>query len=99
MYGLDYITYHTHGRVSSEAACWRIGFVGTKFNYTASELYPDTTFYPWEMDKMRESLMKMVKDDELWEKVTSYAYQEVEKFGYGVAKARLIGALQTVGRW
>lgn len=80
--GLEYYTISSHSRNAAESACLRIPLVCTEHSYNGRQLFPEICHPHWKLTMLRESLHKVITDEEYWYKVVDLAYDKVEDFNY-----------------
>lgn len=95
--GLDFWVIHSYSRVPLEFACLGIPAVCTSHSYTGTLLYPETTHKPWDLQALRKSLARLVKDEEFWSQTAAYAFEKVEEMNWHNSVQKLLNALKERG--
>lgn len=94
----DYVSlYHCMGRFPEECACLGIPCVTTSHIYTGLKLYPKVCHEPMDLKGLRNSLKRLIEDQELYHEVADYAYERVEEFNWENSKKKLLTALEERG--
>lgn len=86
----DYVgMYHCMGRYPMELACLGTPAVCTDTIYAGKKLYPMTTYEATDYEGLRSGLKKLIENQEFYEKVSAYAFENVEYFGWKPSLDRL----------
>ncbi len=83
----------TLGRFPLDCASANMPFVGTHYSQSANVLYPYTTFYHWELDKMTETIHRLYNDVGFYDKVVNYANEHLCEFDLEITKQRVLNYL------
>jgi glycosyltransferase involved in cell wall biosynthesis len=95
---LDYVSlYHCMGRFPLETACLGIPTVTTNHIYTGLKLFPTVCHDPTDYEGLRNSLQRLMDDEEFYHSVAEYAYKNVEEFNWENSRKRLLMALEERG--
>jgi glycosyltransferase involved in cell wall biosynthesis len=94
----DYVSlYHCQGRFPMETACLGIPTVTTNHIYTGLKLFPTVCHDPTDYEGLRNSLQRLMDDEEFYHSVAEYAYEHVEDFNWTNSRKRLLAALEERG--
>jgi len=92
-----YVGVHSHARFPSECACLGLPCVGTDRSYSMRTLFPMTCHDPLDLEGIRNSLERLLKDEKFYRDVVDYADKAVEEFNWANSKARLLDEMRKWG--
>lgn len=96
-YALTYSTVSSHSRFAEETASLGIPCVGSMNQYMVAELFPRIAHNLYDFEGMRQSLERLVRDEEFYKEVAAYASERVEGYGWEKSKQRLLEGMKTWG--
>lgn len=88
--GCEYYSIHSHSRFPEECAALGIPTVGTLNSYSIAGLHPLTAHGMLDFHGMRNSLERLMGDEEFYLRCQEYAEKKVEELDYRPRKARLL---------
>ena len=92
-WGLSYYTIHSHDRFAAEAACLRLPTVTSHLSYLGRILWPAISHPVTEIQKMRDSLKRIITDEEFYVRIAEEAFSKVEMFNFDTSVEKLETAL------
>jgi len=96
-YALTFSTISSHSRFAMESACLGTPCVGSMNQYMVAELFPRTAHNTYDFEGMRQSLERLIKDEEFYKEVAASASENVEAYGWEKSKQRLLDGMKTWG--
>jgi hypothetical protein len=84
----SYHNMHTYGRNVVDCACLKVPVVGTDQVYAQPILFPDLTTKPNDILEQRKLVARLKSDLDFYKKVTDYAFEKVDDFGYDASSQR-----------
>lgn len=92
-WGLSYYTIHSQDRFAAEAACLKIPTVTSHNSYLGRILWPAISHPVTEIQKMRDSLKRIITDEKFYEQVAEEAFEKAEMFKFDTSVEKLEVAL------
>jgi len=89
----DPFTYHSYSRSTVDTAAMGVAVVGSNRTQSVQVCYPYTSVDPYDVQKARELIDKLLEDKEFYEKVVNTARDMSEFYNHTNSKERYLVAL------
>ena len=94
--GFELYTIHSHSRFPEECAVLGVPCVGTSNAYSIAKLHPYTAHGLLDFGGMRQSLIRLVEDQEFYKQCVNTAWTNVQELNHQNSKTKL---LFEMNRW
>jgi len=94
LYGLEYRTMSAASRFVLEAASLGVPVVGVDYCYLSTIIFPEITHHPSDFFAIRDSLHRLITDDEFRMELAEKGLERVEQFNLKNSKERYLKELR-----